>query len=1127
MGRRLLFLALWLGSLSATAQVRESPVERFAQQFGRRGVAGHILTKASIECDIKMCRLPERKAVLDQLLRLPLGEPLSVARVTAAWSRLDRTGFFRSVEVIARVVPNSDPPQVELVFNGEGAVVITDLDIEYASWASAIYPRQFRSEIRKRVRFRKGGTFPPRLADGSYHPKDQATLDRQVAQIVKLYTDQGYEGTTARIEARYYGANDKQVRVRVIVDEGHQPLIGQVLLSGNQSRSYADVVAGLTTGERAHFWRELWGAFGIGRYDRRLLKEELRVVEQQYREDGWVSARVRLAGDPAEAEGLVFPRVRVREGPHVDVVFEGNESLSDDALEQVLTFAENGAWDDTEVEDSKRAIIEAYQSVARYYVRVYPTVERLDRKRVRITFRIVEGRPVYVAEVHIKGNRRIDRTRLLTTMETKGIAGDGVINALSASAGVLQDARVINDLLAIRDLYRAEGMPGIKFRCAPPKISAEEWNRLRIERQAFEARQADAQAQPIHGPALDARFFEGRFDQWSGDPVQSRCFLVEPLADPRLVRLHIELDEGLPTTTRRLDVERFVRDLDPTWQDDAWALFQDQGFALGYQRWNPRAGVNAAKLQQIQGFLLRALRHDGYLQAKVTPECPVPSPTDGFDLGPCDANRLYGVQMPAVGFTIDRGPQTRVAGILLNGNLRTRNHIIRNELLMDDGGPLGTESLFLSQANLRSLGIFDSVRVETLGDPTLTAKETVRDDAYRPAAVLVTVEESRYQVFDALLGLQVDSAPLGLDDLPVLYALGASWRDRNLAGRALEFGVGANHANRLDTPQDVLGDYATFQVGPFFKDRRFFNTRLTLTTELTYQQGRTAQRDAYQQQGLAEFIVSYDFRNLSYPAKWGQGLRTSVTTEVRYERLRGLTRNEERPPYADWSPSVALEPVITWDRRDNPLHPYRGWLITLGSEALFSGDAEGSLSFREVLVGQTVHSFFRKQLVIVPTLRLGAVQTNQVEADLKADFLFKAGGDGVTLPVRGYPDASIEACGGRRSNSWCRRTLPETEDTDEATKTVGGRAMLMGSLEARFPTFVIDDFWFATFADVGAVAADWPNMETDRFFPSVGGGLRWLVTGQIPLRLDVAWPLRKTVFGPQEPRVHFNIFYTL
>ena len=36
-----------------------------------------------------------------------------------------------------------------------------------------------------------------------------------------------------------------------------------------------------------------------------------------------------------------------------------------------------------------------------------------------------------------------------------------------------------------------------------------------------------------------------------------------------------------------------------------------------------------------------------------------------------------------------------------------------------------------------------------------------------------------------------------------------------------------------------------------------------------------------------------------------------------------------------------------------------------------------------------------------------------------------------------------------------------------------------------------------------------------------------LVTGQIPLRLDVGMPLRATVFSRAEPRLHLNIFYQL
>jgi outer membrane translocation and assembly module TamA len=85
----------------------------------------------------------------------------------------------------------------------------------------------------------------------------------------------------------------------------------------------------------------------------------------------------------------------------------------------------------------------------------------------------------------------------------------------------------------------------------------------------------------------------------------------------------------------------------------------------------------------------------------------------------------------------------------------------------------------------------------------------------------------------------------------------------------------------------------------------------------------------------------------------------------------------------------------------------------------------------------------------------------------------------------------------------------------------------LGSLEVRWPTFLIDDFWFAAFTDIGAIAPEWGVFGEDDIFPSVGGGLRWLVTGQIPLRLDIGVPLRDTGLSVREARYHLNIFYQL
>ena len=103
-----------------------------------------------------------------------------------------------------------------------------------------------------------------------------------------------------------------------------------------------------------------------------------------------------------------------------------------------------------------------------------------------------------------------------------------------------------------------------------------------------------------------------------------------------------------------------------------------------------------------------------------------------------------------------------------------------------------------------------------------------------------------------------------------------------------------------------------------------------------------------------------------------------------------------------------------------------------------------------------------------------------------------------------------------------------SENDDFAVpETVGGKALILGSFETRFPSFLVEDVWLAAFTDVGAIARGWRDLGTQNVHASVGGGVRWLVSGQIPLRLDMAYPLTSTRFSEQNIRIHLNIFYTL
>lgn len=1131
----LTFALLSVAGGPAVAQVAtpKASLERAqAIRIDKQSVDGQILVGYTVVCDIADCGGRGRIAVLRKATGLRIGLPLRPDDLAEGWLRLMRTGLFSDVTIkhLRRGVG------LTVTFEATTAVIITDLEIAYAESSSWLYPRQFRSEIRKRLIFHKGGPFPARPKD-KWIGSDAALIDQQKRKIVRLYRQLGYRGAQVKVEPTWHGTGEKQVRLRILITEGSQPPIGQVLVRGNEAFDHPQVVSYFSTGERVDFWRDLFGVLGLGRYSRTELREDVKLLELAYREKGYVSARVRQEGvacrtkdvraagdDDSRCAGKVYPLLSIREGDKVTVEFEDNTRINDDTLQTVMTFKENGAFDAPAIKDSIAAIEAAYQAQAYYYVQVTDKSEQTGPKQRLIRFTIKEGRPVYVREVKIRGLVHLSEEEVVSVMATRGIAADGVISTIGASAGVMQDAQVVNDLLAIRGLYYDKGYPLVQFRCAPPDIEPKVYNAQRLLRAQVEARQVlDAPDADVMGPAVDPLMFRGAVDQWTSDPVATRCFVVEPDEDPRLVTLHFEIDEGERTTVDLIDIGALLAGMDVTTRDEIYDLLIKLGFLTPQRRWVRGAGLNVKKIQSIRSILLRYFHQEGYLQAQVIPVC------FGETGGPmvtadCTPERLYGAHLDALRFEIEEGPRTEVNGILLRGNLTTQEHIIRRELLLADGGALGTEALFRSQANLRSLSLFEAASVSAIG----RVEGGIQYEHSNPSTVKVVIEEGRYQQVDAVIGLQIASSPLTTDELPVLYTVGSSWRQRNLFGRAIEVGVGANHANRIDTPQDISGDFASWEVGPFVKDRRLFGTKIDLAMTATFEQGRTAQRDAYQQLFSAEMVFGYDFYNLSYPAPWGRGLRSTLSVEWRQERRRFLTQLDERPPFGDLNDSIGLAPALVWERRDNPLNPTRGWFASLNTELVANSlSIDSALSYKGVLTTQYVQSFFDRRLIIVPSFRFGAIVTDLRQDDLPSDFLFKAGGDGVALPVRGYSDASIDACHGQFDVGFCEGVIDVADEDQENELPVGGEGMSLLSLEVRWPTFILNDFWFAAFADVGVVTSEWNRISQDDVFPSVGGGLRWLVTGQIPLRLDIALPLRETGLGDREARVHLNIFYTL
>ena len=126
--------------------IEESIVTSTTIQQNASAYEGLTLPQAAeLKCDIDLCSHPANQLSFSNLMKLPKGTKIIASQIAAAWSRLMRTGYFRRVET--QRIRNDDGQTAALTFVCSGHVIIQDLTVEYSSWGSWLYPKQFVAEI--------------------------------------------------------------------------------------------------------------------------------------------------------------------------------------------------------------------------------------------------------------------------------------------------------------------------------------------------------------------------------------------------------------------------------------------------------------------------------------------------------------------------------------------------------------------------------------------------------------------------------------------------------------------------------------------------------------------------------------------------------------------------------------------------------------------------------------------------------------------------------------------------------------------------------------------------------------------------------------------------------------------
>ncbi len=308
-------------------------------------------------------------------LSIKEGEPLSLRRVRNDIRALYELGHFEDVRIEAEETRKPD----EVVLR---VIVVERLRVSSISFEGNRKKKD--KKLREEMKTKPKESFDP------------AQLNEDVSKILKKYREDGFFLAKVTTDTQL-NEEDRTVQVIVRVDEADQLKIGKITVAGAESFSEKKV-------------RNRMKEIREGKkYKGDLLEEDLRKIEEFYRNEGYLKAVI-LGHEVKidEAQKLVFIDIRLKEGFQYrmgQAGFEGNQLHESADLQKVLRLKEGEVLKQKDLDAAVASARSIYADKGYIYCSVSPDMKYDDElKKVDITFKVVEGDVAYIQDIKITGN---------------------------------------------------------------------------------------------------------------------------------------------------------------------------------------------------------------------------------------------------------------------------------------------------------------------------------------------------------------------------------------------------------------------------------------------------------------------------------------------------------------------------------------------------------------------------------------------------------------------------------------------------------------------------------------------------------------------------------------------------
>jgi outer membrane protein insertion porin family len=447
-----------------------------------------------------------------------------------------------------------------------------------------------------------------------------------------------------------------------------------------------------------------------------------------------------------------------------------------------------------------------------------------------------------------------------------------------------------------------------------------------------------------------------------------------------------------------------------------------------------------------------------------------------------------------VALVITKGPPVYFNRVLVAGNTKTRDKVVRRELLTNEQELYSGTKITQSRNALQRSGYFEDVQI--------TTKKTNQPDTLD---VLVDVKEGPTGTFQVGGGYSSGDG----------FVFNANVSEKNLMGKGQgisgNFSIGSSRQDFILSASD-----------PYFNDSKMslgvdaFNTKREFTDFNERKIGFGVNSSYPLKDYKFPFfgggkatanIGSDELASNPAPSVWDY-MRSGVSYDLTRETISGVSSTAPESIKAEKGTSLtsAVTPGITYDSRDHFFAPTEG--TKSGFSVKMAGLGGDSRFIKTDLSGRWHYPLLKDPkwggnwvFALGGQLGygIGLAERNSGNKDLPLFERYFLGG---INSIRGFAERSI----GPRQPSNCKVPEGGTDPVCHSTDVVGGDKAMVLNTELLFPIMEQYGLRGVAFFDMGSSFTD--SFSFNDLRRSVGAGVRWMSPFG-PLRVELGFPLNK------------------